>query len=307
MRAGGTSMSKRNWQGSFALPMTPFDEHDRIDEDAYRAELRFCIESGVGGISTPLMVGEFFVLSEAERKLMVRLAVEECRGTGVPVVGNCAAVNTPLAVEYARYCEAVGADAVIAMPPYIQKPDFDLIHAYYKAINDAVTIPIWIQNAGVAALSADQIVRLCTEIERVSWVKEEVPPSTHSISNLMAKNCAAIEGIMGGGGGRYLLTERARGAKGCMHACQFCDIIQRIWNLLNEGLHKEGENLFDVVMPGLNLEGLMGMAFAKEVMVRRGVLKNNRVRANSKPLDAEDMREIDRVYARMEPYFTWHK
>jgi len=49
------------------------------------------------------------------------------------------------------------------------------------------------------------------------------------------------------------------------------------------------------------------MAYAKEIMIRRGVLKNNRIRSHSRPLDAGDMREIDRVYERIEPYLLWHK
>ena len=69
----------------------------------------------------------------------------------------------------------------------------------------------------MVALSADQVVRLCTEIEHVSWVKEEVPPSTHSISNLMAKNSPAVKGVMGGAGGRYLITERDARRQG-LHA-----------------------------------------------------------------------------------------
>jgi 4-hydroxy-tetrahydrodipicolinate synthase len=300
-------VSDRNWYGSFAIPMTPYDERDRIDEDALRAELRFCIESHVGGICIPLMVSEFFVLSEDERKAMARIAVDECRGTGIPVIANCAAVNTPLAVSYARYMEEVGADAVMAMPPYIDKPDFDTIYAYYQAISDAITIPIWIQNAGLAPLSADQIVKLCSEIEHVSWVKEEVMPSTHSISALIARKSPAVEGVMGGAGGRFLLTERERGARGCIHACEFCDLLQKIWDLLDAGQVEDAEELFDRLLPGVVLEGLMGMAFAKEVMIRRGVFKNNRVRGQARPLDASDMREIDRVYRRIEPYLIWHK
>jgi dihydrodipicolinate synthase/N-acetylneuraminate lyase len=301
-------MSARNWRGSFAIPMTPLDEQDRIDEEALRAELRFCIESGVGGIATPLMVSEFRLLSEDERRLMVRVAVEECRGTGIPVVANCAAVNTPLAVRYAAYAQEVGADAVIAMPPYIHRPDWPTIRAYYQAISDAVEVPVWVQNAGVAPLSPEQIVTLCTEIEHVSWVKEEVPPSTHSISRLMAVGCAAIEGVMGGGGGRYLITERARGAAGVIHACQFCDVVQRIWELLDAETPEateEAEALYERLLPGLMLEGLMGMAFAKEIMVRRGVLRNHRIRTQAQPLDADDYREIDRAWRRIEPILIW--
>ncbi len=102
-------MKDRPWRGSFAIPMTPFDAHDRIDEELLRAEIEFCIQSGVGGLVVPVMVSEFFVLSEDERKLMVRVAVETSAGR-VPVVANCAAVNTPLAVSYARYCQEVGAE-----------------------------------------------------------------------------------------------------------------------------------------------------------------------------------------------------
>jgi len=298
-------MAERNWSGSFCTPMTPWDDKDRIDEDALRAEVRFCVESGVGGLCTPVMVSEFRLMSEDERRLAIRIPVEE--SGDVPVIANCAAVNIPLAVSYARYAEEVGADAVIAMPPYIFRQDFETVYAYYKAINDAVSIPIWIQNAGVAPVSPPNVEKLCTELEHVSWVKEEVSPSTHSIAALVARNCPAIEGVMGGSGGRYMITERARGSKGVIHACQFCDVLQRVWDLLDEGKNAMAEDLFDKLLPGIMLEGLMGMAYAKEIMVRRGVLKNNRIRRASQPLDAEDMREIDRVWERMQPILIWGK
>ena len=176
-------MTDKPWRGSFAIPMTPYDENDRIDEEVLAAELEFCIESGVGGIAAPLMVSEFRSLSEAERKLMVRVAVEVSAGR-TPVVANVAAVNTPLAVEYATYAQKIGADAVIAMPPYVNKVDFRRLYAYYKAISDVVDVPVWIQNASVAALSPDQLVQLCEEIENVSWVKDEVPPSRKNITAL---------------------------------------------------------------------------------------------------------------------------
>jgi dihydrodipicolinate synthase/N-acetylneuraminate lyase len=300
-------MTERDWRGSFAIPMTPFDDEDRIDQDALRAEVQFCIESGVGGLCVPVMVSEFRLLSEAERRIMIRIPVEGCAGTGVPVVANCAAVSTPLAVSYARYAEEVGADAVIAMPPYVHRPDFPTIFAYYQAISDAVSIPVWIQNAGVVALSPNQIVTLCTEIEHVSWVKEEVPPSTHSIGALAARNCPAIEGVMGGSAGRHMFAERARGSKGFVNACEFADVAQRVWDLLEGDQEAEAGDLFEHLLPGLVLEGLMGMAFAKEIMVRRGVLENHRIRSHSQPLDADDMRDLSRVFERIKPYLIWHK
>lgn len=299
-------MTERDWRGSFAIPMTPYDDEDRVDEDVLAAEIEFCIESGVGGIVVPVMVSEFRLLSEDERRTLVRVPVE-VSARRVPIVGNAAAVNAPLAVSYARYVEEVGADAVIAMPPYIHRPDFETIYAYFEAISDAVSIPVWIQNASVAPVSLDQIEKLCTEIENVSWVKEEVPPSTHRIGELVARNCPAVEGVMGGGGGRNMITEWARGSKGVVHACQFCDVVQRVWELLDEGREDEAGDLFEHVLPALVVERLMGMAGAKEIMIRRGVFKNNRIRTQAHPLDDGDMREIDRVWERIQPYLLWHK
>ncbi len=292
------------WSGVFAIPMTPFDAHDRIDEGALRAEIEFCVGCGVGGLVTPVMVSEFFVLSEAERRLMVRVPVEQV-AKRLPVVGNCAAVNTPLAVEYARYCQEVGADAVIAMPPYVGRADFATVQAYYRAISDAVTVPIWIQNAGLAALSVEQVVQLCEEIEHVCWVKEEVAPSTHSISNLLRRATPAVHGVMGGSAGRYVMTEHARGSRGIIIACEIADVMQAIWNLLEAGNQQAAGDLFEHALPAIDLEGLMGMAFAKEIMVRRGVFSNHRVRLQSRPLDDHDLIEIDRVWERLQSYLLW--
>ncbi len=295
-----------HWRGSFAIPMTPFDDADRIDEEVLADEVEFCIGCGVSGIATPLMVSEFRNLSEDERRLMIRVPVEVAAGR-VPVVANCAAVSAPLAASYGRYAVEIGAAAVIAMPPYIQKPDFPAILAYYRAICDAVNVPVWIQNAAETAMTPDQIVRICTEVERVSWVKEEVPPSPRNVSALLDRKCPAIHGVMGGGGGRPMLDEHARGSSGVMHACEFSDLIQKVWQLLDAGRTEEAGDLFERLLPGLALEGLLGMPFAKEIMIRRGVFRNNRVRGRTDPLDSHDMREIDRVWKRIEPCLDWHK
>lgn len=294
-------MSEHSWRGSFAIPMTPFDENDRIDEEVLAHEIEFCIRCGTRGIVTPVLVSEFQALSENERRLMIRAAVEAARGR-VPVVANVAAVNQAVAVELARYAEESGAQAVIAMPPYGLRPDFETTYRYFQAIAGAVSLPVWIQNAGIVSLSTGQIVRLCREIENVSWVKEEVWPPTHSISALLAQDCPAIRGVMGGSGGRYMITEHARGSKGVVHACEFTDLIQSVWELLDADRLQEAGDVFEILLPGITLEGLMGMAFAKEIMIRRGVFKNSRMRMESRPLDREDIIEIDRVWERVQSH-----
>ena len=111
---------------------------------------------------------------------------------------------------------------------------------------------------------------------------------------------------MGGAGGRYMITERKRGSKGVVHACEFCDLVQKIWDLLDEGKDDQANDLFEHLLPAITLESLMGMAFAKEIMVRRGVLKNNHIRSSAHPLDKYDIHEIDRVWERIKPHLIWH-
>jgi len=297
------------WRGSFAIPLTPFDDHDRIDESVLADEIEFCAASGVGGIIVPIMVSEFSVLSEEERRVMIRVPVEAAAGR-TPIIVNVAAVNTRVAVSYAEYAQEVGADGVIAMPPYSRrKPDFATVFAYYAAISQAVDVPIWLQNASAWPMSATQVETLCTEIEHVSWVKEEVRPSAHRITALLERNCPDIKGVAGGAGGRNMVAEWARGSKGVVHACQFCDLVQRIWEMLDSGAEDQARDLFEHTLPALVAEGVMPgeMAGAKEIMVRRGVFRNRRMRMEVKPLDEYDLQEIDKLWERIEPYLIWHK
>jgi 4-hydroxy-tetrahydrodipicolinate synthase len=299
-------MNKPNWRGIFAIPMTPWTDSDIVDEDVLRAEIDFICESA-SGILVPVLVSEFQALSEAERKTMMRIPVEQAKGR-VPVIVNVAAVNTPVAVDYAQYAREIGADGVIAMPPYAIRPDFEVTHRYFKAISDAARMPVWIQNAGLSPLSTDQVVRLCEEIEHVNWVKEEVAPTPRSIGALCDRKSPSVHGVMGGVGGLYLPTEHDRGCCGCMVACEICDVLQHVWEMLDAGQRGQAGNLFDRVQNVIVIEAMLGMAFAKEFMKRRGIFKNSRMRMQgASVLGPADMREIDRIWERVHDDLVWGK
>ncbi|MBU6362193.1 MAG: dihydrodipicolinate synthase family protein [Chloroflexi bacterium] len=294
--------NKQNWRGIFAIPMTPWTANDQIDEAVLRAEIDFIIDKGSHGIVTPVLVSEFQILSEDERKTMMRVAVQQANKR-VPVIVNVAAPSTPLAVQFTHYANEIGADGVIAMPPYALKPDWDIIYNYYKAIAAATPLPVMIQNAGLVPMSTDQVLRLCNEIENVKWVKEEVPPNPRSIGALVAKGGAKVHGVMGGLGGQYLITEYARGAVGCIIACEFCDVLCQLWDALETNDNTRAAEVYERVLPAILLESLLGMAYTKEVMRRRGVFQNNTMRMQGDgALQAADLVEIDRVMARLAPF-----
>ena len=294
-------MENPNWRGAFAIPMTPWTDDDTIDEIVLRDEIDWMIDVGAPGVIGPILVSEFQALTEDERRFFMRVLVEQTRGR-VPVIVNVAGVTTAQAVAYAHLAREIGADGVIAMPPYALRFDAARTHEYLRAVAAAAQMPVMIQNADIAPLSPDQVVKLCSEIEHVNWVKEEVSPRHRSIGALAARRSPHVHGIMGGGGGQYIITEHARGACGTIIACEICDVVQHIWQLLDAGDMAEAEAWYERALPLINLEFAMGMAFAKYVMMKRGVFKNYRMRAQAHTLDADDIREIDRAFARIEPW-----
>ncbi|MCW1969077.1 MAG: dihydrodipicolinate synthase family protein [Anaerolineae bacterium] len=291
----------KNWRGAFAIPPIPWTDDDRIDEDVLRGVIDWMIAHDTPGVIGPILVSEFQSLSHDERRLYMRILVEQTRQR-VPVIVNVAAINTPEAVAYSHYARELGADGVIAMPPYTLRFDFDRTYDYFRQIAAAAQMPVMIQNANLAPLTVDQVIRLCSEIEHVNWVKEEVEPRHRSIGVLAGRKSPHVHGILGGGGGQYIITEHARGACGTIVAPEIVDVLQNIWRLLEAGQLSEAELWYERALPIINLEFAMGIAFMKEILVRRGVFKNHRMRSHSRPLDADDLREIDRVWARMRSF-----
>lgn len=288
-------------KGSSAIPMTPFTENDHIDEEVLAKEIEFIVQCGSTSITTPVMVSEFHTLCEAERKLMVKIPCEVAKGR-LAIIANVAAPCTPQAIDYAEYAQKCGADAVIAMPP--AGVDFAFIKNYFQKISDAVTIPVMIQNHSGAGtmLQPKQVIELCETIENVRWVKEECQPGPVSISNLMAVRTPALEGVMSGYGSQYGPLDFARGAIASIHACEWADLVQQVWDLFFDGKEAEGRKLHYEILPALQLEGLLGMRYAKEVMIRRGVFKNTIMRNASRPLSKDDAKEIDRIFEQVAPY-----
>jgi len=292
-------------RGSSAIPMTPFDENDRIDEAALVRELEFIVESGATSICAPVMVSEFATLSESERKLYIKLTCDTVAGR-CAVISCATAPNELQAAEYGRYAADCGADAVISMPP--AGYEFDRTREYFSRLAGC-GLPVMIQNASAAQLSASQVARLMEEVQGVTWIKQEVTPGPQGITEVVEACKSGYVGVMSGFGAVYSPTDWARGVTASIHACEFCDLVQRVWDLFDAGKEEEARDFHYAILPALQLEGLFGMMYAKEIMVRRGVFepKHVRLRGRKKPLTAQDIREIDRVWARTEPLLIWGK
>lgn len=292
-------------KGCSAIPFTPFTEDDRIDVYTLEKEIDWICRTGATSIATPMMVSEFMALSAEERKQMIRIPVEVNQGR-LLVIANVAAMNIPDAVAYTEYAEKTGVDAVIAMVPWAGGLDFDGACAYFKAIAQATELPVIIQNTQLSngfSMSLDDVVRLCEMYPNVSWVKQEVPPAPVTLERLARKNSPAIEGLISGFGSFYAPLDIAAGANATISSCHFADVVQQVWNLFFAGSEEEARALHNRILPALQAETLYGWKYGKEILLRRGVLKNSLCRNTCAPLSPVAQREIDILYEQVAPLF----
>ena len=292
-------------RGCSAIPFTPFTENDRIDISVLENQIDWICKTGATSIATPMMVSEFMALSEEEREMMIRIPVEVNAGR-VAIIANVAAMSTPLAVHFTEYAEKIGADAVIAMVPWAGSLDFAGAKAYFSAIAEATSLPVIIQNTQLSSgfsLKIDDVVALCEAFPNVSWVKQEVPPAPLTLEQLHLKGSHAIEGIISGFGSFYAPYDIAAGANATISSSQFADLIQRVWDLFFAGEDEKARELHNKILPALQAESLFGWKYGKEILIRRGVLKNSICRNLNGQLSPVARKEIDYLYQMVEPLF----
>ncbi len=136
---------KRNMiNGAITALVTPF-KADHVDETAFQAFVEWQIASGIHGIVPCGTTGESATLTDEEHRRVIALAVEAAAGH-VPVIAGAGSNETRVSIKYARHAKEVGADAILVVTPYYNKPNQDGIYAHFKAINDAVEIPIIVYN-----------------------------------------------------------------------------------------------------------------------------------------------------------------
>jgi len=289
-------------RGIFPVLQTPLDANGELDEASFRREVAFAIEAGAHGLVYPVLASEFQFLSDRERRRMVATAVGEAAGQ-IPVVVGVAGPCAAVAVEHASHAAQVGADAVIALPPYIAQASQEEILAYYRAIAQAAERPVFVQHSH-PGMAPPFLVRLLREVEHIRYIKEETPPSAHNISAVLDAVGEECWGVFGGALGRWMISEMRRGACGFMPATETTDVYVQIWDAFQSGDEAEARRIFNRLLPLINLAGLLGMRPLLEVLVRRGVLRTTLMRTPGRPeLDQDDRRELDAILEDIIPLF----
>jgi 4-hydroxy-tetrahydrodipicolinate synthase len=299
--------SAAQMRGVFTIPVTPFDASGDVDEAALRACVEFCVQAGAHGIVAPVNASEAPVLDDQER-LRVTSIVVETTNHRIPVVVGVSAPTARQAAAFSRHARQSGADAVIAMPPYVRKAGPDELVEYFRSVAGAAQVPVFIQNYSApigTPMSPAFLARLVQDIDGIEYIKEETLPAGHVMSATLELAGPRLKGIMGGMAGRFLLDEFARGSCGTMPACEVTDVDVAIWNALEAGDLARARALHNRLMPLLNIEWLYGPAVYKEVLRRRGIIPNAAMRDPSAArLDAADLRELDAILDDVSQLFT---
>jgi 4-hydroxy-tetrahydrodipicolinate synthase len=281
-------------RGVLAILVTPFDEALQFDEESHQAQVEFAIAAGASGVISTAVYGEFFTLTDRERRRIAEATVQ-ATSARVPVIATVSGVSTAHAVELTRDAALVGVDAVMAMPPYFAQLDTAGVEVYFRQIAAVAPGPVILQNAGDfigAPLRPDQLTPLFEQIDGLDYLKEEVPPNPRSVGAAAATLGDRVRGIFGGHGGMYMVTEYRRGATGNMPAPEFLEITVAIDRLLTAGDEEGARALHARLVPALVWERLLGVAWTKQVLVRRGVIRSAATRMPSPALDREDALEL---------------
>ena len=282
------------WRGIFAVLQTPLTEADAIDMQVMARQVEFSVACGSHGLVYPVLGGEFQYLTDAERADALRV-VWETTAKRIPVVAGVAAPSRAVATELARSAAEAGADALIALPPYISPASLDQVMDYYRAIAE-VGLPIMMQHAPIVPLPPPFLVRLLTEIKEVKYLKEEREPSAHNLTQVIQDAGDECLGIFGGGHGRWMMSEMERGSSGFMPAAQTLDLYVKTWDAFQAGDRAEARRLYNAHLPLINQLIMVGLQVCKEVLVRRGVFENNLMRTpGAVQMDEGDHLELDTI------------
>ena len=201
------------FKGSFTALITPFAD-GALDEDAFRKLVEFQIRSGTHGLVPVGTTGESPTLSHDEHNRVVEICVKQAAGR-VPVIAGAGSNSTAEAIELVRHAKSSGAAAALVVTPYYNKPTQEGLYRHYKAINDAVSLPVIIYNIpprSVIDMSVATMTRLF-ELPNIIGVKD----ATANLARVSQQRAAMGAGfIQLSGEDGTALGFMAHGGHGCI-------------------------------------------------------------------------------------------
>jgi len=160
-------------KGTIPALVTPFTEDGQVDYNRLRANVRFQIDCGVNGLVPLGTTGETPTLHDDEKEKIAKLVIEEAAGK-IPVIVGAGTNSTETTINAAKKAEGWGADALLVVNPYYNKPTQKGLYLHFKAVAESVKIPIVVYNIkGRTGVNVDTITMAeLAKIPNIVAVKE---------------------------------------------------------------------------------------------------------------------------------------
>ncbi len=236
------------FKGSITALITPF-KNGKVDRDAFARLVDWQIKEGTSALVPVGTTGESPTLSHDEHKEVVAICVEAAKKR-VPVIAGTGSNNTVESIDFAKHAKKVGADAQLVVTPYYNKPTQDGLYQHYKALHDAVELPILIYNIPprcVIDMSVETMARLA-KLPRIVGVKDATGDLTRPLKTRLA--CGPKFSILSGDDGVALAT-LAQSGDGCISvtsniAPRVCADMHKAWQ---KGDVAQARKLNELLMP----------------------------------------------------------
>lgn len=278
-----------SFSGVFPVAPTPFGDRGELDLDGQKRVLDCMIDQAVDGICILANYSEQFLLSDAERDLLLDLCLTHVAGR-VPVIVTCSHFSTQIAAARAKRAAEAGAAMVMLMPPYhgatLQAGEAGIFE-HFERVAVTANIPIMLQDAPLSgvALPVSLLVRLARDIAGVSYFKIETPMAAAKLRALIEEGGDAIEGPFDGEEAITLMADLDAGATGTMSSALLPDLIKPIIESYRDGDREAAAAQYARVLPLINYENRQcGLRACKAVMMEGGVIKSDAVRHPLTPL-----------------------
>jgi 4-hydroxy-tetrahydrodipicolinate synthase len=295
-------------KGVYAISATPFTDAGEIDWASTDSLIELYLQCGVAGLTILGMMGEAQKLSEEESAEFTRRYLRRVDGR-VPVIVGVSNPGTANLVKLSRTAMDAGACGVMIAPLTGLKTESQVI-AYFSDVISALgdKTPVVYQDypqSTQAHISAQGFLKVVDAHGSVVMFKHEDCPGLRKLSQLR-KACDGTArryiSILVGNGGLYVPQELRRGADGVMTGFAYPEMLVCVCSLFQAGQTEEAEDLFDVYLPLVRHEQQpgFGLAVRKEVLRRRGAIRSAAVRSPGPKLDADDVKELDSLLARLQ-------
>ncbi|HKM13795.1 MAG TPA: 4-hydroxy-tetrahydrodipicolinate synthase [Candidatus Methanomethylophilaceae archaeon] len=228
--------------------ITPFKNDGTIDEDAYRRLIDFQEENGIDVIVPCGSTGESATLSSDEHVRVIEIAVDQAKHA--KILAGAGSNSTSEAIILSKHAEDIGADGILSISPYYNKPTQEGIYLHYKAIAESTDIPIVVYNVPGRTgsnITSDTMLRMA-EIPGIDAVKEASGNVTQ-VQRIIANKPKGFEVLSGDDA--LTLPLMSLGADGVISVTANCcpELMSKMVHYMQRGLNSEALGISNKLLP----------------------------------------------------------